>query len=149
MTKPITKTAIQEFINLLRNPITGYDYDYEHDGPNGNDSKVRFHKLGQKLLKEIATRLQLPTSAVSWNPGGPAVSGDHHLEGRGLYLTLGQTSLGFDFGFMYRYGTKRFCTDGANQWMPWSALLNLDVLCAELQSHLTQNNLTTSQNVVS
>ena len=136
MTKPISKTEIQKFINLLRKPITGYDYDYEHDRPNGNDTKIRFHKLGQKLLKEIATRLKLPTSAVSWNPGGVAGSGDHHLEGRGLYLNLAQTSLGFDYGFMYRYGTKPYCTDGANQWMPWSALLDLDKLCADFEKNL-------------
>ena len=127
MTKPMTKVEIQAFINLLRNPIDGNDWDYENDKPNGNSTKIRFQKLGKKLLKEIATRLNIPAE-ISWNPGGVAVSGDLYLKANGIYINFSQTALGFDFGFMYRYGE-----DGANRWMQWNELLDLDRLCAHFK----------------
>ena len=116
------RAAILAFIALLRDPITGYDWDYERDVPNGNDAKERFENLGKRLLKEIATRLKLTDAKITWNPGGPAVSGDLYLEATGLYINFSQTALGFDWGFMYRY------KDGGNRWMKWDELRHLDRL---------------------
>ncbi len=86
--KYLSSDFLQSFVNFVKNTdINGYDsYDEKGMGP----VKERFKKESMMILKEIADRMGLikGTYKVSFNPGGPAVSGDPILHGENIYCNM-------------------------------------------------------------
>jgi hypothetical protein len=72
------------------------------------NNKEKFKKTGRAALKEIAKKLEekgiAKNLAVYYNPGGIAVSGDHHLKGD---LVKGGS---FDLFFNLDFSGQRFFT---------------------------------------
>lgn len=99
----------------LANHASSCGYDEER--------KEKYRKLGRKILKAIATQLGLQKGEfdIRWNPGGPAVSGDHTLHTDKFYLAL-HDNLGSGW-FYYRtcQGRKDY-TGGPNHTYPWVRL---------------------------
>ena len=86
--------------------------------------KLRYWKLGKKILKVIVKRLGLKKGEyrLSWNPGGVAISGDHTLHTEEFYLALEDFSSSSHVVFIGYYrkcnGLKDY-SGGRNIWIPW------------------------------
>ena len=119
-------------------PIDGH-YDYENDSDENGLRKAEWLKTGVNIARELAKALGLPPGSfdVRTNPAGPAVSGDVHLHGEWVYVSLEQTCLGPAFGFMWRLcrGRKDY-TGCGNQWAGWDELLDLPRLAAKMRASL-------------
>jgi hypothetical protein len=117
-------------------PITGYN---GCEVEPGTCRKADWLKAGAGIARGLAKALGLPPGSfdVRTNPAGPAVSGDVHLHGEWVYVSLSQTALGPDFGFMWRLcrGRKDYA-GGPNRWAGWDELLDLPVLAAKMQASL-------------
>ena len=96
--------------------------DYRNIDGYMNDGKVKenFSKLGKKAFKELAVYLGLKEYTVSFNMGGPAVSGDLRLmgmfePGKGIYITVNKD---FDNGqVLYRsISNMKDYTGGGNNF---------------------------------
>jgi hypothetical protein len=118
-------------------PITGRD-----DRPTDEDDpetcrKADWLQAGARIARELAKALGLQPGSfdVRTNPAGQAVSGDVHLHGEWAYVSLSQTCLGPDFGFMWRLcrGRKDYAGH-ANQWAKWDELLKLPLLAAKMRA---------------
>lgn len=118
----VSQKYLADFVNLVVN------LDLYNEG-----RKEVFHRNGKRILKEIATRLGLPNKSydIRSNKGGIAVSGEVTLHGENIYISFAQHGTGSNsMGFMYRSckGRKDF-TGGANNWMKWRELMDLDIAC--------------------
>jgi hypothetical protein len=89
--------------------------------------KYEFHRLGKKVLKEVAEKMGLSPGSfdIRSNKGGSAVSGEITLHGEHIYIQLSQGS--YYKMFMYRHcnGRKDY-TGGVNRWMDFSELINME-----------------------
>lgn len=102
--------------------MSSQDLSYNQTG------KAEFKRAATAALRQIAKDLNLVQSKVSFNAGGPAVSGDANLMGMwddasGIYITISQGFTGRDI--MYR--TISHMTDftgGYNQWYSIDAASN-------------------------
>jgi hypothetical protein len=102
------------------------------------DLKAEFKKLGRAALKEIGNSLQsngvISSFVVDFNPGGIAVSGDHHL--RALYPSGGGFdlffSLGLDFLVYRRTTGMTDYTGERNNNLPLSTFVTPDVIVSAL-----------------
>ncbi len=118
-------------------PITGYDCEDNVNNAAAHEAggKTDWLKAGARIARDLAKSLGLPCGSfdVRVNPAGTAVSGDVHLHGEWVYVSLTQTCLGPDFGFMWRLcrGRKDY-TGRANQWAGWDELLDLPRLAAKM-----------------
>ena len=98
-------------------------------------AKERWHRLARRVAKALAKRMGLEPSEydIRYNRGGILVSGDTYLHTTGLYVDLSISCLGPEWGFMYRSCEHRKdFTGGANRWMKWDELLDLDAAAAKL-----------------
>lgn len=90
-------------------------------------------KTGRRILRQLAKALNLPKDSydVRINRGGIAVSGEATLHGEWIYVLLGQTAIGPDHGFMWRFckGSKDY-TGGMNRWAKWETLLDIEAFAA-------------------
>lgn len=126
----------KQYVNLVMStPITGYD-DYE-SGLNSSPSlKEEWLKAGRSIAKKLAKELGLAKGEfeVRVNRAGVAVSGDVHLHGSWIYVSLEQGCCSRDFGFMYRSckGMKDY-TGGCNRWAKWDELLDLKTLAEKMK----------------
>lgn len=136
----MTKKDYQWFVDTVKNTrIDGYQGEIpDSDYPCGS-VKTRWLSTGRSILKQLAKALNLPPGSyeVRVNKAGPAVSGDIHLHGEWIYVSLTQ---GFNGGnFMWRYcdGMKDY-TGRANHWAQWEQLLDLPTFAAELHEYSPQ-----------
>lgn len=90
-------------------------------------NKRNFHRLGKKILKEIADLMGLKPSEYDLrsNQGGIAVSGEVTLHTETLYVQFSQFVSGCG-EILYRRcdGRKDYCGK-RNQWMAWTMLEDL------------------------
>jgi hypothetical protein len=97
-----------------------------------NDAKEHFGRTGKRALKELAQKLGLKDSEVSYNKGGVAVSGDLHLKG------MFDDQHGFDLFFNKDFshpGNKNICIrriknfkdyqGGVNNWITEDELIDI------------------------
>jgi hypothetical protein len=117
----ISRTYLMKFVRLAQS-----DLSYNETG------KSEFHKMGKKVLLEVADRLRLSRGEfqVRSNLGGIAVSGEVTLHADWVYIQLSQGDM-----FMFRscVGQADYC-GGLNRWMRWDALLDLESACREFRS---------------
>jgi len=121
-TMSVSPSYLTKFLRLARDMDLGYN----------ERPKAEFHRMAKKILKEVADRLGLQASeySIRSNVAGIAVSGEVTLHADWVYIQLGQSCWGPDFGFMYRSCKgQRDYTGGQNRWMRWDALLDLDRAC--------------------
>jgi hypothetical protein len=122
-------------------PIDGH-CDYEHDSDRNERRKSDWLRAGARIARNLARALGLPRGSfdVRINPGGPAVGGDVILHGERLYVSLSQTALGPDFGFMWRTcrGRKDFA-GGPNRWSAWDDLLDLPRLAERMRAEMDRS----------
>jgi len=93
------------------------------------DRKAFFHREGKRILNQIAQKLGLQAGeySIRSNMGGIAVSGEVTLHADWIYIQFSQSSLGPDFGFMWRTCKhQKDYTGGPNRWMKWEELRDLD-----------------------
>jgi len=119
-------------------PIQGYP-NYETGSEVQCKRKMDWLKTGKRLLKQLAKELELLEGSydIRVNPAGPAVSGEAVLHGEWIYIDLGQSCLGRNFGFMWRTckGRKDY-TGNENHWSQWKMLLDIPKLaCIIKQCH--------------
>lgn len=111
------KTTAQQLAQL----VISTDLSYNMEG------KAKFHRLGKKVLKEVAAKMGLTPGSfdIRSNMGGIAVSGEVTLHGEHIYIQLSQGS--FYKMFMYRHcnGRKDY-SGGVNRWKDFSDLNDLD-----------------------
>lgn len=102
--------------------------------------KATWHKTGKKILNSLAKELGLAkgTYDIRSNMAGVAVSGEVTLHGENIYVQFSQSSLGTNFGFMWRTckGRKDY-TGGANQWSRWETLNDIPSLANIMKNMLT------------
>ena len=127
----------KEYIRMAEgSPIQGYP-DYETGSEYQCERKMDWLKTGKRILKQLAKELGLPDGSydIRINAAGPAVSGEATLHGEWIYVDLGQSCMGKDFGFMWRTckGRKDF-RGGMNQWSKWDSLLDLPKLSCIMKS---------------
>ena len=132
----------KDYIDMAEgSPINGYP-DYESGSEAQNDRKMEWLKTGRRLLRQLAKELGLPKGSydVRINAAGPACSGEATLHGEYIYVDLGQSCLGKDFGFMWRLcnGRKDY-SGGANQWSKWKTLLDIPALAGIMRAEYERN----------
>jgi len=97
-----------------------------------NDAaKRKFHSDAEKVLRALAVKLgyQKGDFDLRHNQGGIAVSGEITLHSDTLYIQFSQSSMGPDFGFMWRSCKGRTdYTGGPNRWMKWDRLTDLEMV---------------------
>jgi hypothetical protein len=111
-----SKVAAEDIASFVqKNKTIAYD----------DDKKKKWKSLGQKFLKQVASKLDLKDQKIWFNAGGIAVSGDHHLMGmfddkHGFHIFFNLD--GFANYITYRtISHMKDYTGGANQNMPFSA----------------------------
>jgi hypothetical protein len=107
----ITQSDLVEFINHTGN----CRYNPER--------KEKYHKLGRRILKQLASMLDLKKGEyqISWNPGGIAVDGDHTLHTERFYLALDDNCKMGWFYWRTCQGMNDFA-GGPNQIVHWPYL---------------------------
>lgn len=125
----LTKPLLTEWIKLLQN-----NHDW-HD----NDVKGKFLLTGKLICQEIAKAMGFKKKqfTIRVDVAGPACSGDVVLESvpgtlgkDGLYVTLGQSSL----GPMWMARTCNGRASGANTWFHVNDLTDVKSLAARLKN---------------
>lgn len=108
----ITKNQIKKYVQL------GYA------SPYNPEIKDQYKKLGRKILRYIAKKMNLTNYNIRYNPAGIAMAGDHTLHNENFYLTLNTDCQ--STWFMYRSckGLTDY-TGGSNQIMAWSKLIDM------------------------
>jgi hypothetical protein len=129
---------IREFVRRsMHTQIAGYSEDEL-------DAKRMWHLQGRRILMHIAAKMGLTEDEyeISNNYAGPAVSGEITLHTDFVYIQFSQSSLGPDWGFMWRScnGRKDY-TGGPNRWMQWPSLYQLNFCVKEFLSVRTQKNV--------
>jgi hypothetical protein len=121
--------------------IQGYP-DYETGSEAQGERKLEWLKAGRRVLRQLARELGMPDGSYDLriNAGGPAVSGEATLHGEWLYINLGQSGMGPDWGFMWRLcnGRKDY-TGGVNQWSKWNTLLDIPQLAGIMRAEHGRN----------
>jgi hypothetical protein len=115
----------ESFIKLATDrPIAQYSEE-------GCVLKHNFHRAAKLLLQKIARKMELPKGSyeIRTNLGGIAVCGETTLHGENIYIQFGQSHNQDYFMFRHCKGRKDY-TGGANNWMKWDMLKNLDAACA-------------------
>lgn len=100
------------------------------------ENKQRFHASARVVLKHLAEKhLGLPKSDydLRGNLAGIAVSGEVTLHTDRIYLQLGESCLGPKFMWRTCAGRKDY-HGGANQWLPYDSLSNLNLVGEILRS---------------
>ena len=107
---------IQEFIKVA--PV---DVGYK------SGAKRRFHKLAEAVLLALADKLGYKPGDfdLRHNQGGIAVSGEITLHSDCLYVQFCQCGMQGEFLWRTCIGRKDY-TGGANRWMKWARLADLD-----------------------
>ena len=111
------KTPAQQLSQL----VISTDLSYNEEG------KAQFHRLGKKVLKEVAAKMGLTPGSfdIRSNMGGIAVSGEVTLHGEHIYIQLSQGS--FYKMFMYRHcNGRQDYSGGRNRWMNFLELIDMD-----------------------
>ena len=100
---------------------------YQQDGA----LKARFHQLGRKILRKLATDLNLPKGSfdIRSNMAGPAVSGEITLHSDHIYVQISCDSLTIIPDVLYRscQGRTDYC-GGSNNFCRVSDLPSERVL---------------------
>ena len=92
------------------------------------ETKKKFHRLGKKILKQLAQDLNLPAGSYEIRSclGGPAIWGDITLHAERIYIKLMEPLyLGSAKRVMYRTcnGRKDY-RGGSNEWCSIDGLMN-------------------------
>lgn len=116
-TKEFPKATLKRFVNLAKSGKLSYN----------EVNKAMFHSLGMRVMRAIAKKLNLApgTFDVRWNEAGIACSGEVMLHAEHLFIEFSEYCLGDVFMYRWCRDRKDSC-GGANQWMMWDALLELD-----------------------
>ena len=109
--------------------------------------KSKFKRLATAYLKHVAAKLGFKRGdfEISFNPGGPAVSGEAYLYSTGVFFMLSGASI---HGALYRRcdrvpATRSRAKPGqvewahtrsGNCWMPLSTLTDIDAVTARLRT---------------
>ena len=92
-------------------------------------------KTGRSICCKLAKALGLERGSfdVRVNPAGIAVSGDIHLHGEFVYVTLEQSSMGNMFYWRFCAGRKDYCGK-QNRWESFEVLNDLDTFAKKILS---------------
>ena len=145
---------IQSLVELLSADFGTISGDLLHAGAvqagSQESVKSKFKRLATAYLKHIAAKMGFARGdfEVSFNPGGPAVSGEAYLYSTGVFFMLSGASI---HGALYRRcarvpSTKARAKPGkaewahtrsGNCWMPIATLPNIDDVTARLRAITT------------
>jgi hypothetical protein len=116
--KQLTKLVMSNIINGDAVKLPGW---------KEGSIKYEFHRLGKKVLKEVAAKMGLTDGSfdIRSNKGGIAVSGEITLHGEHIYIQLYQGSFFKKFVYRHCEGRKDY-TGGINRWMDFSELIDMD-----------------------
>lgn len=91
-------------------------------------AKQRFHFQSARILCQLAEKLGIQEDDydLRHNMGGIAVSGEITLHSDRLYVQFSQSSLGVEYGFLWRTcKSRKDYVGGGNNWMKWERLGDL------------------------
>lgn len=100
------------------------------------EEKEAFHREGKRVLRALAKALGLApgTFNVRSNKGGIAVSGEVTLHADNFYLQISQSCLGPGGEILLRTcKNQKDYTGGPNNFLPASALENIDKVCTGIK----------------
>jgi hypothetical protein len=109
-------------------------HEYAKAASGNETAKRKFKRAAANFLMSIADQLQLKPGSydITFNAGGPAVSGEATLHHEAFYLQVG------DFGAFWRtVKNRKDYTGGPNQWII-SSMSEKSLTLLQLRDALTR-----------
>jgi len=105
------------------------------DASYNEAAKGEFRREAMKMARAVGEALGYAKADydVRWNKSGDACSGDVILHSDELYIHFTQNGAGMSDQFMWRVcRSRKESQGGANQWMRWTELADLEAVAAKM-----------------